>query len=412
MDSKSLKYIELAKVLRERIARGRWKGVLPGVQRLAEEFGCHARTMQRATDLLVAEGVLHRPNRRRTYVTPDGVASGSRERHVRQETIHIYNCYWGPGQPTSPYLAAVYGGIRRAAKRHGVSALIESGVEPDQQTAHPKQVRRYIETLAEDSWLIIMGSGVEDEIRTAIRGRRIHAVFVDPWMRSLLPCNTVMSDWHQGMVELVETLRTFGHSRIALIGARTAGLIDQGIPDGFRAGILRMKLRPEECPFIVGESGVPELEQLETLLSERPHPTALISKTAAYRDIRTAARRAGLRIPKHLSVVMLGTASKVMTSPRIARLCCDQRLLGRVAVDTLFQTANLPANVHVQLRMRLRRGDSIHRPAEGRGQGSGVRDQGSGVRGQGSGVRGQGSGVRGQGSGVRGQGGRTLSVPD
>lgn len=66
-------YVQLANILRERIAAGEWShGPLPSVRTLSETYDVGRDTAVRAIRQLEADGVVFTVARRGVYVTPRG----------------------------------------------------------------------------------------------------------------------------------------------------------------------------------------------------------------------------------------------------------------------------------------------------------------------------------------------------
>jgi GntR family transcriptional regulator len=83
-ESRTPKYAQIADVLRQRIARGRWprETQLPTNEELAAEFGVSRVTVRQAIDLLSRSGMLEARQGRGTFVT----GSLSEDRWLRVET--------------------------------------------------------------------------------------------------------------------------------------------------------------------------------------------------------------------------------------------------------------------------------------------------------------------------------------
>jgi GntR family transcriptional regulator len=65
------RYVQLAEILRERIARGQWRagGKLPSLEELVREFDVARVTVRQAVDVLAREGLLSPERGRGTFVT-------------------------------------------------------------------------------------------------------------------------------------------------------------------------------------------------------------------------------------------------------------------------------------------------------------------------------------------------------
>jgi DNA-binding GntR family transcriptional regulator len=67
-DSPEFPYLQLAGILRERIADGTYTSKIPPLVELEDEFGLATMTVRRAISVLVDEGLLRRVPGRGTYV--------------------------------------------------------------------------------------------------------------------------------------------------------------------------------------------------------------------------------------------------------------------------------------------------------------------------------------------------------
>lgn len=93
------KHLQLADVLREAIARGKWSegDRLPSYSELADDHGVSVQTVQRAVSLLRADGLVRTIPRGGAYVAPPPGVDGARERYRRgAETGHCM----GAGEST------------------------------------------------------------------------------------------------------------------------------------------------------------------------------------------------------------------------------------------------------------------------------------------------------------------------
>ncbi|MCG3178954.1 MAG: hypothetical protein BIFFINMI_01284 [Phycisphaerae bacterium] len=367
MPGRPVKYIELAKELQRRISGGRYTGAMPGVQRLAKELGVDPKTAWRAMDLLVGEGVLYRPNPRRTYVSQSSAATSAGPGR-RPTSITLINSYQSRNRPDSPFQTQFISGVRQACRRHHVPADIRGSETPLGVPPHPRFTRRVIESMPPGTWAVFLGSTVDAAGLRALRRRDIHAVFADDLSANGLH-HTITFDWRSGMIELMQRLGRLGHRRIGLVlaAAGSGDNVNSQSLEGVRLGLEQLDIALERCPqTLTDESHLLTAEQVADLLDVNPPPTALVSKMASYDAIRRGARMVGLRIPSRLSVVMIGGASYSSAPPSVARLSGDGKAMGRMAVDTLLAYADRSAVVHVRVIPFLRAGRSLtHAPAEG-----------------------------------------------
>ncbi len=363
MERKQLKYMALAEELQRRIRRGRYSGTMPGVRKLADEFGVDPKTAWRAVDVLVNLGVLHRPNTRSTYVAsrPGGGASGNSPH--RPSTIRVVNSYERHNRPSSPFINGFVGGVRRAGRRHHIDIRIEPSETPLGRSSHPKFTRRYIEQLPRDSWVIFFGSDLDAQAADAVRHFGVHAIFAD-CSRALERLNRIDFDWTGGMIDLVTQLRTLGHRRILWLMAPPgpAG-VTRDIEAGRLEGLARMHMDddPELVHYIPGERS-PAPDELAEWIGVDPRPTAVVSKMVDYAAIREAAAAAGLRVPSQLNVVMLGDTAQTVAPADTARLAGNAQMMGRFSVETLLAYADQPMTAHVRVEMALRAGRTLRRP--------------------------------------------------
>lgn len=138
---------QVLEVLREGMLSGRWRGTLPGRDRLAKELGVSHRTVEQAMRRLAKEGLLasQGPGRRRRIVLPEGEIQ---PRHFRLRVLA-----YDPSDRALPFFGELLGQL----KARGFTAdfttktLLDLGMDV-------KRVARFVHKVPADAWIVTAGS--------------------------------------------------------------------------------------------------------------------------------------------------------------------------------------------------------------------------------------------------------------
>lgn len=119
-------YQQLARMLAQQIISGRSAAgsLLPEERELAQIHKVSRCTVRRALDVLQDQGLIQRIRRRGTVVA--GEPSGRRWFSTAGSILAVFiGQASGQSQPTDPYLASMYGGIRQMARKLGLPVRTE-----------------------------------------------------------------------------------------------------------------------------------------------------------------------------------------------------------------------------------------------------------------------------------------------
>jgi LacI family transcriptional regulator len=173
----------------------------------------------------------------------------------------------------------------------------------------------------------------ESELLTLFENRRLEGIFASPgregvprarntYARCKLPmvvidreidweADVVCQDHRRGVATTVDYLASLGHRRIALFGPSVAIRPGREKLLGYRDGLERAGIPYDEALVCMLRSAVdsPEAQMAQMLALPSP-PTAMIALgTSILSGALRSARRAGLAIPRDLSVIGIGTES-------------------------------------------------------------------------------------------------------
>ena len=139
---------QVTQLLREGLVQGRWRGTLPGRDRLADELGVNHKTVEAAMRRLAEEGLLESqgPGQRRRIVLPEGPPVETRSLRVR---ILPYEREDIGAREELELLAE----LDRAGFAVGFAqkSLHELGMDPG-------RVARFVAKTQADAWIVCAGS--------------------------------------------------------------------------------------------------------------------------------------------------------------------------------------------------------------------------------------------------------------
>jgi len=136
---------QVANYLREEVGKGRWTGLMPGRNRLAEELGVNGRTVERALEQLEREGLLKsqgRGKRRR-------IVGGIRKSNAIQVEIILYEA----ADRTNDFILELKNHLHAAG--HALTFAPKSMV---QLRTDPKQIEKMVQAHPARAWLLSAGS--------------------------------------------------------------------------------------------------------------------------------------------------------------------------------------------------------------------------------------------------------------
>lgn len=232
-----------------------------------------------------------------------------------------------------PVNAEIIRGAERRAASAGYVMLLADAEEFHQAG---EAFRRLLLERRVDGLLIASASTTEEVLRDLAR-EALPFVIVNRRVRGVGPSITV--DDARGMELAVEHLASIGHRRIGHVtgpgDADTARRRLQGFRSGMRSARLQVRSALiAEAPFDE-EGGFRAMEQL---LSAKPRPTAVtVWSLAAAVGALAAARRAGVDLPRELSVIAFHDAPlAAYLDPPLTTVRMPLRELAETSVDCLL----------------------------------------------------------------------------
>jgi len=236
-----------------------------------------------------------------------------------------------------PYLGELTEGMLETLRHHGYSAQLDLPVDGTQGEA---ELSRKVRSRAFAGSVLLEGYYLPDDMLQQIAGLQHPCVLTDGHgMRQVPYTTTVVYAVADGMREAARFLAGLGHRRIAVlndIGLSCGAFVDELQELGIRT--------PAERVGTVA----PHVGEVETetrrLLAGPERPTALFARKdmlgmAAMRE----ARRMGLRVPEHLSVVSVDdTYLARLAEPPLTAVRLNCREMGVLLAETLLDRIAAP----------------------------------------------------------------------
>lgn len=280
---------QVAKHLRGELSRGRWRGTMPGRNRLAEDLGVSRKTVQGALELLEARGVLARQGAGRPRRIVGG-ASGP------TASLRIAVLYHDPIEKMESYMNELM--HRLEDRGHTVFLIRKSLVELGNQVS---RVAREVEASEADAWIVCGGS------------RQVLSWFAERKEPTLamfgrskgLQVAAARPDKVPPITAATRRLIEAGHRRISLLCRRPLRL-----PHPNRS-VVAFLTELEASGIAPGNFHLPDWEEsregftqeLESLFEVTP-PTALIlTEAMLYHAVLHFLGKRGLRVPADVSLI-------------------------------------------------------------------------------------------------------------
>jgi len=193
---------QVADLLRHGILAGRWRGTLPGRNRLADEMGCCHGTMEQAMRRLAREGLLVSQGAgQRRRINLEGVAKKGRALRL------VILLYEFSDQMTS-YLVELVHRLQSAGHEAAFStkSMLDLGMDT-------KRIARFVEATQADAWVVISGP------RDVLKWFEAEAIptFALFGHSMRIPLASAGPKKAGALEELVDKLVDFGHQRIVMV---------------------------------------------------------------------------------------------------------------------------------------------------------------------------------------------------
>lgn len=342
-------------LLEEGIRTGRWRGTLPGQHALCRLLVISRTTLRPALQDLARRGWIELGQGRATRIR-QAAQRPPDPRRLDRAVLLLPEPLWRL-RPSVAHWAAALGPL---LLRSGLDLVVEEGGVHDRAQpaarlerlvrAHPRSAWvLFSSTLAMQQWFAAQG------LPTILVG----AAFPGVGLPSIEYDHAAIAQ-HAGT-----TLAAAGHRRTAILLQRTGSAADATTCAAF--GAARSPGTPE--PLLIEHDG--SMAQLESRLQRfaalRQRPTALfVTKTLAVPAVLTVLGRAGLAVPRDVSVICREDDPFLdFLSPSVARYRSDSAAIARklaVGIARLANGQRLKVT-HERLMPRFIPGHSITRPA-------------------------------------------------
>lgn len=352
-------HIAVREAVREAIARGKYKPGerLPSTLKLAQEMSVSLVTMHRAMQELVATGVLRRRQGRGTIVHEDFAGRSPKTQGLRLGVllqVDMSLSDWAHAQ--------MFEGVRQRARDLGIDlVLLRSGGDNRSEC---------------DGYLQFDPS--EDQLSRAIRFGKVSQT-----PNVLLPVVLIggrAGESEHGCVRVLNAeigkrsawlLIDAGHRRLGFVAAKEPTSDANALWAGFtEAALARGAAIPLSSCIRQGTWKLeePGIERLVEILHEPERPTAILAGGHEFAlGVYEAARRAGLSIPRDLSVIGVDDPPSARhLAPPLTTFRRPLVELGRLAVSEVTEliSSRGVSPRHVTLAGELVERESVARPKD------------------------------------------------
>jgi DNA-binding LacI/PurR family transcriptional regulator len=312
----------LAAHLRGELERGRWRGKMPGVIRLARELGAARNTVESALRELEREGLLAAQGQGRGRV----IAAAGAEK--RAKTLRVSIVPYGAADRGLPYLIDLQHRLEEAGHLADFTRKTLLDLRRD-----VKRVAAMVEQAEADAWVVLAGSR---EVIEWFAARRI-PVFALFGRRQGIPIAGGGPDKVSAMRVMVRRLVGLGHRRIVLFVRQERRKPQPGMLE--RAFLEEM----EAHGIATGPYHLPDWEEtpegflqiLAKLFATTP-PTALIlDESYLYAAAQQYLAQRGILAPRDVSLICCDPpdAGLAWVRPSPAHIRWDHRPLMRRIVE-------------------------------------------------------------------------------
>ena len=308
---------QLSRYLREELARERWSGTMPGVIRLAGEFGVSRDSVEAALSELEREGLLLAQGRgKRRLIVAEGMSA-------RAPALRMVVLLFEPADRSTNYIMELIHALRDAGH--------QAEFAPKTQTelgAKVTRVARMIEDTAADAWVVF---GASREVLEWFAASSLPA-FALAGRANRLPIASIMPDKVAPMRLAVRRLVALGHRRIVLLcrphrvipepGRFERAFLEQLESQGIATGPYHLQTWNETAEGLY--------KALDSLFRYTP-PTALFIQEAppVTATLQFCMRR-GLKVPDDFSLICTDPDPAFQWClPSIAHIAWDSRQMIR-----------------------------------------------------------------------------------
>jgi LacI family transcriptional regulator len=260
---------------------------------VAREAGTSASTASRA---LSGRGYVSPPVRRRLLTVADrlGYVPNLSARTLKQRTSRVVGVV--VSDLSNQFYAALAAGVEQTLREASYQMLI---LGDDSDTVQELAgVRTFLAMRAPG---VIM-TPTSPQSADLLVARGVPVVEVD--RRMSRACDAVVIDNERGARDAVRHLLELGHTRIALLVARTTWTTDAGRLEGYRAALADAGLRVDRKLVLKVATHAADAEaRIEALLEEQRPTAVFAANNVLAGEAWHVLRRVGRRIPQHVSLV-------------------------------------------------------------------------------------------------------------
>ncbi len=283
---------QVAETLREGMAGGRWRGTLPGRDRLAGTLGVSHKTVEAAMRQLAAEGWLisEGAGRRRRIVLPKGRAV--------KRTLRVRVLLYEDTDRALPFHMELLSRLQKAgfAAEYAIKSLHDLGMDAG-------RVATFVRKTPADVWIV---SGGSREILEWFTEQPI-PMFALFGRFSGLPIAASSPRKTPAMNEAVEKLVALGHRRIVMLAREERRKPDPGL---FERNFLATL---ERLGVATGPYNLPDWEETAAglragleMLFRHSHPSALlIGDAPLFIPVQQFLARREIKVPGQVSLFCL-----------------------------------------------------------------------------------------------------------
>jgi DNA-binding LacI/PurR family transcriptional regulator len=253
---------QVTDLLRQGILGGRWRGTLPGRNRLAEEIGCCHGTMEQAMRRLAREGLLVSQGAgQRRRINLEGGAK-------RESPLRVVILLYEHSDQMTSYLVELVHRLQSAGHEAAFStkSMLDLGMDA-------KRIARFVEATQADAWVVISGP------RDVLKWFEAEAIptFALFGHSMRIPLASAGPKKAGALEELVDRLVDYGHQLIVMVVREDRRKPELGLLESLFLNRL------QEHGIRTGSFNMPEWEDrpeafssmIDSLFQVSP-PTALI----------------------------------------------------------------------------------------------------------------------------------------
>lgn len=316
-------------LLLEEIDRCQDGGPLPPETDLATTYDVSRKTLRKAMERLVDQGIIHRIKRKGTFPT----ASRRTNALFRKQTARIGAVLYSGDFAADGVYAQVQAGAYRTALARGAQVLLAGGGSPREVS---DTCFRLMDDRGIDGLLLI---GLTDQQLIVDLAKWSKPICLIDHFSEAPQVDSMRVDSQAGSQLAVEHLFRLGHRRIGYLDNADPG-INRARIEGYRTALRRWKLEQREEWELSAHADDAEtiIGQL-TALPETSRPTAILACSDDHAAALVAAlEQFGLGVPEDISVVGTGGIQRHASTPAIdlTSVRFDWTHLGEIAIDALM----------------------------------------------------------------------------